>query len=135
MIQLSFASWKFSDDEKSQIVSLWLSGLSTKSVGKMCGIDLGIRLLIRHRIPRMKYLKTAKEHMKKIEKRKELKRIKIPKLSEDLGWWMGLLKVMNTLANNYIYVVTKDENLGFTIKRKNLRLSRCMKANHLGVKT
>jgi len=86
-------SWKFCDEEKEGIVKLWKSGFSTGFIAKKFNCDDdGIRILIKARIPAKKYKKIANEHMKKFEERRKLKQIEIPPLSEELGWWVGVIK-------------------------------------------
>lgn len=86
-------SWKFCNEEKEEIVGLWKSGFSTDFIAKKFNCtDEGIRVLIKARIPAKEYKKIANEHMKKFEERRKLKQIEIPSLSEELAWWVGVVK-------------------------------------------
>ena len=108
------SSWKFTKEEKEKIVKLWLNGGSTISIAKKFGCnDEAIRLIVRYRIPKEKYNQTVREHMKKFEEKRKIKPIKNPKMSQDLAWWVGVVKGDGhvNFGNNFVRLAVKDKCL------------------------
>lgn len=107
-------AWKFTKNEKNEIIDLWKNGLSNVGIARKFNCtDEAIRQMIKKRVPNEEYSKIVAEHMKKFYALNELHQIKTPRINKKLAWWIGVTKGDGHVSDKkhyYIKLEVKDKD-------------------------
>lgn len=105
-------TWKFTEEDKQNMIKLWLDGKSTYSIAQEFDTyDETVRLIIKKKVQKDLYEKTAKEHMKRFDEKRQVKPISKPYLNEELAWWVGVVKGDGYVGRYCVKLAVKDKCL------------------------